>query len=420
VKSGWVGGREIRVAGILYIEATIETFMYHRTNTRRSKWWCFCAIAVLILWQLLFWFIQWWIYRYRSEDDDRNNNNNTSYHPKQRIVLLGERHSGTTFFTKHLIDCFAHSSSPNNNNITIHVGNVLTANKHWMQRNESYIRSVWEQYGNTDSMPIWPTSHGGQYVPSWTEIATNPSRNYGLFQNTLVIAMTRNPYDWVEAMRKIPHHWPNHVDVASCHYSQTKVRPLPWKQFIQKPLILINRQETNTTATTSPPTLCQKGYLPNTISPCIRTEQYPLPIQCNNNNSPTQPAFITTFASVNDPVYELKDSGMPYANLLELRTAKLLNLLSVPHMWKLYGFVHVQYEDLVRHGTRSIIQNISHMMMMMNVPPPRCEFLPPMKKKKQSSRSKYKMETAWKQWIDQHVDWDVEAQVGYYKQNDSF
>jgi hypothetical protein len=401
------------------------------------------VIAVLIVLQS--WFILGWIFhhRHKIEDDDDSIGSVTSLllpppqmsshttrnredHriPLERIVLLGERHSGTTFFTHHLRDCF---SSNHKNTTNIRVGNVLTANKHWLQRNASYIRTVWEQFAN-ETLPVWPTSHGGSYVPSWSEMMTkytydlnqNDSNSNSLslvFQNTLVIVMTRNPYDWTEAMRRIPHHWPNHVD--ACH--APRIQPLSWKQFIQQPLILHEMKNSHLPEENNG-TLCQKGYLPDTISPCTRTEQYRLP-KCNNKpllDGTGQPAF-TKFASVNDPVYELREDSKPYSNLLELRTAKLLNLLSIPKMWKVYGFMHVQYEDLVMHGTRAILQNISNLILQnddnhddSNSPPPyRCRFLPPMKKK---FHSKYKLEPAWKEWIEQHVDWDVEAKVGYYRQ----
>ncbi len=78
------------------------------------------------------------------------------------ISILGERNSGTTWIYEHLGECFNHS---------IPVRRRLTRYKHWFQ---------------------------DERVGSVTE-------------DTLVISMFRNPFEWVEGMRK-------KVSLYTCYY----------------------------------------------------------------------------------------------------------------------------------------------------------------------------------------------------------
>ena len=87
------------------------------------------------------------------------------------LHLLGERHSGTKWMTDHLTECFGDD---------VEVRKSFSAWKHWFQKE-------------------------------------NP-----LVPNAVVVAQFRNPFYWVEAMNRFPHHSPNHFD-------------LDWRSFLAKP-----------------------------------------------------------------------------------------------------------------------------------------------------------------------------------------
>ncbi len=96
--------------------------------------------------------------------------------PIRSIIILGERHSGTTFFTKYLQDCFP----------KINVGDTFVNNKHWMQHDPEYLlRSVYDE-----STPfLW------KEIVQHSDILSEPISN-SYFQNSLVLVLIRNPYDW--------------------------------------------------------------------------------------------------------------------------------------------------------------------------------------------------------------------------------
>jgi hypothetical protein len=102
------------------------------------------------------------------------------------IIILGERHSGTTFFTKYLQDCFP--------NVT--VKDTLINNKHWLQPDPEYLLNVVNSESEADDQTE---------ISSWRDIVKNGISNKNqksnhlrkyYFENSLVIALFRNPYDW--------------------------------------------------------------------------------------------------------------------------------------------------------------------------------------------------------------------------------
>ena len=98
--------------------------------------------------------------------------------PIRSVIVLGERHSGTTFFTKYLQDCFP----------KVNVGDTFVNNKHWMQHDPEYLlRSVSEG----ESTPfLWK-----EIVQQNSDVSSKPISNT-YFQNSLVLVLIRNPYDW--------------------------------------------------------------------------------------------------------------------------------------------------------------------------------------------------------------------------------
>ena len=131
-------------------------------------------------------------------------------HPRKRIFLLGERHSGTKWITSELRRCFQDGPG-------IEVSNHLTRWKHWFQSND--------------------TRYNGQFV------------------NAVVVVQVRNVYDWVHGMWQYPHH-------SSAHFG------LDWKTFVTKPWTLpdapaLTPEDLNAT---KPP--CVLDNWPHQVVPC--------------------------------------------------------------------------------------------------------------------------------------------------------
>jgi hypothetical protein len=120
----------------------------------------------------------------------------TTKKPKiTKLVLIGERHSGTTYATQILAKCF-----PN-----LHVTDYFVRYKHWFQPTPDQVVNVTRTFLQDFSKQELKRRH----LPfEWPDITKNP-KTY--FEDTLVVLMVRNPYDWLEAIREGPHHWPNHM-----------------------------------------------------------------------------------------------------------------------------------------------------------------------------------------------------------------
>ena len=187
----------------------------------------------------------------------------------KRIVLLGERHSGTNWITNHLSDCFQGDATVTNENPRY---------KHWFQEEDP------------------------------TKVQKNSS---------VVVAMFRDPYDWVEAMRVEPHHAHDHIHWPAGEINYDKGwraqggTPLTWKEFVTKPwegkrdsaveAIIQNPEVFNTTR-------CLEGYDFSEIIPC----------------STSGALFLK---GLGDCKYELQHDGSAraYSSIIELRRDKILS-----------------------------------------------------------------------------------------------
>ncbi|CAM9766417.1 unnamed protein product, partial [Ectocarpus sp. 12 AP-2014] len=90
------------------------------------------------------------------------------------ISLIGERHSGTTWMVKFLQDYFRDKD--------ITVTATLCTWKHWFQDR------IYQDIQDGKRL-----CREGQQCPACKDI-----------NHTLVVAMWRNPYDWISGMHKIP------------------------------------------------------------------------------------------------------------------------------------------------------------------------------------------------------------------------
>jgi hypothetical protein len=115
------------------------------------------------------------------------------------IRLIGERHSGTSWITEVLVRCFP----------TVNVQNALLNQKHWLQHTPEHVVKMAQTYNSSSGLAPAKVRYGAQF--SWQEISSSENPK-GIFNKTFVVAIFRDPYDWMDAMRLLPHHWPNHFD----------------------------------------------------------------------------------------------------------------------------------------------------------------------------------------------------------------
>jgi hypothetical protein len=357
----------------------------------------------------------------------------------KRLRLLGERHSGTSFFTKLLRKCFPE----------IEVEDGLLNGKHWWQPSPDYAVEAFQKYAKDQGESVTFMQNIG--IDSWKKVANSPNPK-SEFQDTLVLVLFRNPYQWMEAMRIAPHHWPNHlilqpkatpnikqqknsktidaddnvrrrllksntttrkrflqknnqimmkgtreggrnVGPYSVHKSFFNHSKLDWDEFVKQPMCLVD-EDTN-----QKDRLCQKGYKFRTISPCTRTISYKPPSLKKIPGS-----FLKHLPwSVNDVVYELRPDGQPYEHPLQLRAAKIENFLGVVDEWELGGFGVLQYEELLLPRLETVIQQISVALKREAD----CGELPT------SSKKRYSLPVEFRYWVKEHADWAQESRIGY-------
>jgi hypothetical protein len=103
--------------------------------------------------------------------------------PIDRIHLIGERHSGTSFFTKLLKECFP----------SLYVSDVFVNGKHWMQPSPDRVEFVNERIRTMEvahelDLQSW------WYLKQFKE--EHGSKEGHPLQSALVVALFRDPYQW--------------------------------------------------------------------------------------------------------------------------------------------------------------------------------------------------------------------------------
>lgn len=361
------------------------------------------------------------------------------------IRLLGERHSGTTYLTRYLQRCF-----PQQN-----VNDCLVRKKHWFQPSPDAILRAAK---TVDRESLAEATDFRRFVPgcrTWWDIAQQ-SHPRSIFQTSIVLLVVRNPYQWIEAMRLRPWHWPNHLriipknetTIATMKYDPNKKEAsrrrlqrqrqdqipqkrsvggtrkgekvgdtfpgsvriqksfveyevLDWRDFIQAPMRLLD--EDTRAATTAK--ICQKGFPKGTVSPCIGNHSYVPPTV-----SHIPRAFLRNLPfAVNDAFYELQLDTKPFDSPLALRNAKIRNLLNLGQAWDLGGFAVIKYEDILGgsdHNStnlRSLVEQIAQVLGIESQCPPHQSL----------AKAPYVLPEEFAKWVGDHTDWEVESRLGY-------
>ena len=260
------------------------------------------------------------------EDEQMSKNNITTIH------LIGERHCGTKWITNHLTECFGDD---------VRVFNRYSRWKHWFQYE--------------DEQKISPGS-------------------------ALVVAMFRDPYDWIDSMRKKPYHSPNHFN-------------LDWKEFLTRPWtmergpadkgLLKSNSKYNTT--------CMHRFPFDEVIPCSRLDR-----NMYNGTMNGKTVGVT---------YELNHdgSGQAYDSILELRSDKIKNFLGLKDFDGVGSFIPVQFEYMVTRGTSELINEVENLTGIRA----HCKGTQP-----QLLRSKT-FDPLFVEWMNEHLDWETERLIGY-------
>jgi len=121
---------------------------------------------------------------------------------------------------------------------------------------------------------------------------------------------------------------------------------LDWEEFVTKPWTMdrVGYDLEVTEQQKQDPYFCQDFFMYKDIVTC-HVRPYP------------KGYFNKTRFSEHQPLYEMRPdgSGKPFGNILELRSAKILNFLQTKFYKGVKEFWILRYEDLLRYGTKDLI-----------------------------------------------------------------
>jgi len=323
---------------------------------------------------------------------DRMQQQQRQQQQQYEIHILGERHCGTKFVTSELQSCFQKNRNMKKSmyQLQLKVHRDLVRSKHFFQ----------------------PVYHEGVGHP-----------------RSIVVALFRDPYDWIAAMREKPYHAPDHVlrfgggggdndnnnVTADGGVDEDNIVPLPWRDFVSKPW--------TTGRSKQDMELVRQNRALTLSMPCYNKFDFVEVVPCLPDLERLKARIPESRWRGFVPVYELlrDGSGKPFDDLLQLRSAKIVNfLLELPMLYgnadprsgesRLGGYAAARYEDLVRNGTRFLLEQIATMMGMQGLPDG-CNPSPGGKDDKYLRRRH--IPDDFRQWIDLHLDRDVERLLGY-------
>jgi hypothetical protein len=275
-----------------------------------------------------------------------------------KIHIIGERNSGTKFIMRDLQQCFPKKT------FNVHVHRDFVRAKHFFQ-------------------PI------------------RLSQEHNAFRKSILVSIFRDPVDWTAAMIEKPYHSPNHI--AGFDNVTNAVISLPWQDFVSR--------RWKTPRSDFDLELITSGRIKETFSRLVCANQFTFPevVPCRYDNTST--LIPEERFRGYEPVYELRrdGTGRSFEHILELRSEKIFNfLLELPLLVKLGGYAAVRYEDLLKDGTQSFLEQIAHIMGMDGLPTS-CKPTPPQPQR----LGQREIPDGLRQWVNEHVDVERERLLGY-------
>ncbi|KAG7348141.1 hypothetical protein IV203_016846 [Nitzschia inconspicua] len=176
----------------------------------KPRLWKFGSLAIVLILALFFW----------NQGDNVDSNDYVSMideipNDEYRLIILGERHSGTSWLQARLHECFPHA----------------------------FILSSLQRPGFL--------------------FQDEPAKDEFHNSEAIVIHLTLNIYDWVEQMRMSPEYAPNHVGI----HKEGHVIPLPWDDFLSKPWTM-DRPERDFALRNITDSTCQFGFQYDQVVSC--------------------------------------------------------------------------------------------------------------------------------------------------------
>jgi hypothetical protein len=246
--------------------------------------------------------------------------------------------------------------------------------------------------------------------------------------SAVVVAMFRDPMDWVEAMRWEPHHAHDHV-----HFRDNRqvdlVRKEPteddkewhqiadvmeWKEFVTKPWVgrrgPTDRRLAQTNAGNESAVVCMDRYRFVDATPC------------SQEDSPV-------VRGLGGYKYEYKNDGSErgFNSILDLRRDKVLNHLSVAGFGHTRAFLPYRFEDLKANGTSALLRDVEGATGLRA----ECDAIygkerdaegrviqsPSAARRRLAEKTisaKRVLSEEYVDYMNRFVDWEVERLIGYY------
>lgn len=191
-----------------------------------------------------------------------------------------------------------------------------------------------------------------------------------------------------------PHHAPAHIRTQANATYQMKGAGNDWRIFLTKPWtterigkdLLLTGNET-----------CQEHFMYRDIVSCIRE-----PVPKSHYKHKLKYSEQT-------PFYEMRNdgSGEPYDNILEMRSDKIRNFLSVRDYDGVADVWVLRYEDLLRKGTHQLLDQIEEKTGVK----PNCKAHPPQTER--VNKRLRQISPGFAAHVRKHLNWTVEGWIGY-------
>jgi hypothetical protein len=226
-------------------------------------------------------------------------------------------------------------------------------------------------------------------------------------KSAVVVAMFRDPYNWVEAMRVEPHHAHDHLRwyQPRKHLEnswKTIARPLEWKEFVTQPWI---GQRGSTDKNISE---TQGGIA---SAECLDLYSFYDAAPCSGNDA----QFIM---GLGEYKYEYQHDGSErgYSSIIDLRREKILNHLSVANFRGTRAFFPFRFEDLNENGTGALIKSVEDATGMKAKCNATLGKAPRRRRLSEKRITKHReLSKDLIRWMSRYVDWEVEGKIGYSK-----
>ncbi|KAL3822968.1 hypothetical protein ACHAXA_011683 [Cyclostephanos tholiformis] len=246
--------------------------------------------------------------------------------------------------------------------------------------------------------PNTPVLYGFSRPGKWFQ--SEPKHTIASQSQTLVVSVFLNPLDWVENMRRHPINAPAH-------------KGMDWHDFVTSPWVR-KRSHLDDAISGTADANCSFGFSFEEVVPC-KTARDP--------QSDSFPLYEL------HPASSISHAGDPYSSILELRADKIRNFLSAVAFDGVVDLISVRYEDLVWNEdavddnlySTLPIPGIAGLLDMIR---DRTSLVPDVDagwvsdedgtfEAEQLGVGAAKLDSHYVQWMNDHVNWEVEKLIGY-------